>query len=81
MERINVRVDDQLVKELEAEARETGVRFSDVVRQALAEHIERRTPRKTCLDIARSIGIVGLYQDAPADLSTNPIHMEGFGSD
>jgi metal-responsive CopG/Arc/MetJ family transcriptional regulator len=81
MERINVRVDQRLKQELEAEAREKGVSPSDVVRQALEEHIRQRTPRETCLDIARRIGIVGIYKDAPHDLSTNPEHMEGFGRD
>jgi metal-responsive CopG/Arc/MetJ family transcriptional regulator len=79
MERINVRVDHKLKRELEAEARAKGVSPSDIVRQALREHLERREPRETCLDIARRIGIVGIYKDTPPDLSTNPAHMEGFG--
>jgi metal-responsive CopG/Arc/MetJ family transcriptional regulator len=79
MERINVRVDQRLKQELEAEAREKGVSPSDVVRQVLEEHVRQRTPRQSCLDIARRIGIIGVYKDAPQDLSTNPDHMEGFG--
>jgi len=81
MERINVRVDERLKQELEAEPREKGVSPSDIVRQALEEHMRQRTPRETCLDIARRIGILGIYKDAPHDLSTNPEHMEGFGRD
>jgi len=81
MERINVRVDERLKQELEAEARETGVSPSDIVRQALAEHMRQRTPRESCLDIARRIGILGVYKNTPHDLSTNPEHMEGFGGD
>jgi|PeaSoiMetatran63_FD_contig_41_4030320_length_476_multi_11_in_0_out_0_2 metal-responsive CopG/Arc/MetJ family transcriptional regulator len=79
MERINVRVDQRLKHELEAEARERGVRPSEIVREALNEHVHRRTPRQSCLDIARRIGIIGVYKDTPPDLSTNPEHMEGFG--
>jgi metal-responsive CopG/Arc/MetJ family transcriptional regulator len=81
MERINVRVDKRLKAELEAEAREKGVSSSDVVREALEEHVRRRTPKESCLDIARRIGIIGVYKDGPTDLSTNPEHMEGFGRD
>jgi metal-responsive CopG/Arc/MetJ family transcriptional regulator len=81
MERINVRVDQRLKQELVAEAREKGVSPSDIVRQALEEHMRQRTPRETCLDLARRIGILGVYKDAPHDLSTNPEHMEGFGRD
>lgn len=84
MERINARVEIRLKRQLEAEAREKGVRPSDIVRQALEEHLRRRTPRENCLDVARRIGIVGIDNvgidnDAPDDLSTNPEHMEGFG--
>jgi Arc/MetJ-type ribon-helix-helix transcriptional regulator len=81
MERINVRVDPRLKEELQAEAREKGVSPSDIVRQALEEHMRQRTPRETCLDVARRIGILGIYKDAPHDLSTKPDHMEGFGRD
>ena len=81
MERINVRVDPQLKRELEIEAREKGVRPSDIVREALAEHVRRRTPQASCLDIARRIGFIGAYKGGPSDLSTNPEHMEGFGRD
>lgn len=79
MERINVRVDDQVKKWLETEAKEKGVRPSDIVREALQEHIRHRVPSQTCLDIARRIGFIGAYKDTPPDLSTNPEHMEGFG--
>ena len=81
MERINVRVDERLKRELEAEAREKGVRPSDVVREALREHLKARSPRPSCLDLARRIGIVGVYTDAPSDLSTNKDYFEGFGGD
>jgi hypothetical protein len=81
MERINVRVDKRLKHELKAEAREKGVSPSEIVRQALEEHMRQRTPRESCLDIARRIGILGVYKDAPPDLSTNPEYMDGFGRD
>ena len=81
MERINVRVDERLKHDLEAEAREKGVSPSEIVRQALEEHMRQRIPRESCLDIARRIGILGVYKDTPHDLSTNPEHMEGFGRD
>ena len=79
MERINVRVDKRLKRELEAEAQKRGVSPSDIVRQVLQAHINQRVPAETCLDIARRIGIVGIYKNAPHDLSTNPKYMEGFG--
>ena len=81
MERINVRVDPRLKQQLEAEAREQGVRPSDIVRRALEEHMQKRTPRESCLDLANRLGILGVFKGGPSDLSTNPEHMEGFGRD
>ncbi len=81
MERINVRVEARLKQQLEAEAKQRGVRPSDVVRQALEEHIRQRTPRLNCRDLAERLGILGSAKGLPTDLSTNPEHMEGFGRD
>jgi hypothetical protein len=81
MERINVRVEERLKQQLEAEAREKGVRPSDIVREALEEHMRQRTPRLNCRDLAERLGILGSAKGLPADLSTNPKHMEGFGRD
>ncbi len=54
---------------------------SEIVRQALEAHLERLEPCETAYDLARRLGILGVYKDAPPDLSTNPEHMEGFGRD
>jgi metal-responsive CopG/Arc/MetJ family transcriptional regulator len=80
MDRINVRLDPQLKEQLEAAARAEGVRPSDVVRTALREHLKAKRSQPSCLDIARQIGIVGVYTDAPSDLSTNKAYFDGFGS-
>jgi hypothetical protein len=36
---------------------------------------------RTCLDVARELGVIGIAEDLPEDLSTNPKHFEGFGED
>ena len=81
MERINVRVDQRLKQELEAEAREKGVRPSVIVRQVSggAPPVEGSTPN--CLELAERLGLIGSAKGLPTDLSTNPEHMEGFGRD
>jgi Arc/MetJ-type ribon-helix-helix transcriptional regulator len=79
MERINVRIDEQLKRELEAAARSAGVRPSDVVRQALEAHLRQRSPRPDCRDLAERLGLLGSAGGLPADLATNPEHMNGFG--
>ena len=67
MQRINVRVDERLKQEVEAEAREKGVRPSDIVRQALEEHLKRRTPPLNCLELAERLvlAVRGVRLQAP----------------
>lgn len=79
MARINIRVEERLKRELEDEAQKRGVSPSDVVREALESHLEARPKRRTCLEIAREIGLIGCAKGLPADLSTNRSHFEGFG--
>ncbi len=79
MDRINVRLEPQLKQQLGALARSQDLNPSEVDREALREHLKAKIPRRSCLDIARKLGVVGIYTDAPSDLSTNPVHMEGFG--
>jgi len=43
--------------------------------------MRQRTPRESAYDIAKRLGIIGSAKGLPADLSTNPEHMEGFGRD
>ena len=34
---------------------------------------------KTCLDLAKELGLIGVVKGAFSDLSTNKAHFEGFG--
>jgi hypothetical protein len=81
MERINVRVEDTLKQRLEIEATQKGVSPSAIVRQVLEDHIRRQTPLENCLQLAERLGILGSIKGLPADLTTNPDYMEGFGRD
>ena len=81
MERINVRVDDQLKQRLESEAREKGIRPSAIVRQLLEEHYRPHPTAENCYQLAERLGLLGSIKGLPTDLSTNPAHMEGFGRD
>lgn len=81
MERINVRLDDQTKRALEAEAQARGVSPSEVVRAALAEHLKARATPPNALDLARRLGLIGCAPGLPSDLSTNRDHFDGFGRD
>lgn len=79
MERISFRIDADLKRRLEAEAKATGVSPSDLVREALREHLRSREADESCYDLAQRLGIIGSAKGLPPSLSANPAHMEGFG--
>jgi hypothetical protein len=81
MERINVRVTDQLKRDVVAEARRKGVRPSDIVREVLEEHMKKRVPRRNCRELADQIGLIGSVEGLPEDLSTSRDHLARFGGD
>lgn len=37
--------------------------------------------RRSAYDIAKAAGVIGAISVGPADVSTNPKHMEGFGGE
>ena len=78
-ERMTVRVKKGLRQQLEAEARVKGVSPSEIVRQAIEEHLRQQKPPESCYDLAKRLGLIGVFKGGPSDLSTNPAHMEGFG--
>ena len=81
MDRISIRVEGTLKKQLEGEAARKGTSPSAIIRQLLEEHYQNAEPQEDCLQMAKRLGIVGIYHDLPPDLSTNPEYMEGFGRD
>jgi Arc/MetJ-type ribon-helix-helix transcriptional regulator len=77
--RVTVRMPGELKNALDAEASATGHSPSEIVRVALSRHLRKRGPPRTCLDVARELGVIGAAKDLPRDLSTNLRHFEGFG--
>ena len=79
MKTISLKLSEGLLRKLEHAARERKQSKSEVVRVALTKHLNgaRSTARPlSVLDVAGDL--VGCAE-GPADLSTNPKYMEGFG--
>ncbi len=75
---VTVKVEDRLLAELEAEASARGVSRSDVVR----ERLERPRSAKGRIEGSlwdRMKDLVIHDPRAPADLSSNKDHMDGYG--
>ncbi len=78
-DRITIRIDPALRRELGERASAKGKRESEVVREALREYFTAHGARETCYDVALRAGIVGIVKTAPSDISTNRKYFKGFG--
>jgi metal-responsive CopG/Arc/MetJ family transcriptional regulator len=79
--RISIRVSQELEKQLAAIVQSTGQTESEVVRAALEDYCEKHSTKPSAYDLFKAAGLIGCAKDLPADLSTNPKYMEGFGRD
>jgi predicted transcriptional regulator len=71
---LTIRLDPELVKALEEEARRTGSNKGEIVREAIRDRLA--SSRRSALDALQDLnGIV----DGPADLSTNKRHLADLG--
>jgi len=79
MQTISLKLPDDLLAELEREAKARRVTKSVLVRESLETALRRRPGRRSasCFDLARDLA--GSVKGLPRDLGDNPIYMEGFG--
>jgi len=78
--RITVRFPAALRQRLRAAALRGGTRESDLVRGAVARQLAAEDDALTAYERAKKAGLIGAVQGASRDLSTNPAHLDGFGS-
>ena len=89
-----IELDEQQRAELAALSEQFGKPWSAVQSEALADYRERHpmarwrgkpipkvAPGENFLEAAERLGLIGCISGGPAELSTNPAHMEGFGRD
>lgn len=79
MQTISLKLPDDLLAELEREAKARRVTKSVVIREGLETVLRKRPSRRsaTCFDLARDLA--GSLKSLPRDLAHNPKYMEGFG--
>ena len=78
MKAIFVKLPDPLFHDLAQRAKTSASSQSEIIRTALAAHLhnDAQAPAASCAErTSRWTGIV----QGPADLSTNPDHLRGFG--
>ena len=79
MQTISLKLPDDLLAELEREAKARRVTKSVVVRESLEAALRPRPGRRaaSCFDLARDLA--GSVRGLPHDLAHNPKYMDGFG--
>ena len=79
MKTISLKLPDDLLTQLDNEARARRVTKSRVVRESLelALHTNAKSKKASCYDLARDLA--GKLKGLPEDLAENPKYMEGFG--
>ena len=78
MHTISIKLSDDLLTKIRSTAKKRGETRSAVMREALEEYLSESKEQTagSCLDLARDVaGCV----EGPADLSTNPAHLERYG--
>lgn len=79
MRTISLKLPEDLLAELEREAKARRVTKSVLVRDSLEIALRRRPTRAaaSCYDLARDLA--GSVKGLPRDLANNPRYMDGFG--
>ena len=79
MQTISLKLPEDLLADLEREAKARRVTKSVLVRESLERTLRQRSRRgaASCYDRARDLA--GRLKGLPRDLATNPKYVDGFG--
>jgi hypothetical protein len=79
MRTISLKLPDDLLAQLDSEAKARRVTKSWLVRDSLERALRGQSPKRvlSCYDLARDLA--GAVKSLPDDLADNPKYMEGFG--
>lgn len=79
MQTISLKLPDDLLAQLDSEAKARRVTKSWLVRDSLEKALRKpsRNGAASCYDLARDLA--GTVKGLPKDLAGNPKYMEGFG--
>ena len=79
MRTISLKLPDDLLVQLDSEAKARRVTKSWLVRESLEKALSKQSPRGavSCYDLARDLA--GIAKGLPEDLADNPKYLDGFG--
>jgi len=80
MNTLTIKIPPQLEAAVAAASAQDHLSKSELVRRALERYLQQRTSRAPFVSaLDRAGDLVGCFQGGPADLSSNPEHLSGFG--
>ena len=79
-DRLSIRLPKSLRRRIDALSESTGKSDSEIARQAIEQYLDRTPASPSAYDVALKAGWIGCFNSGIGDLSTNPKHMEGFGT-
>lgn len=78
MTAVTLKLQDDLLASIDAEARRTHRNRSDVMRELMRKALADK-PKPSLLELAGDL--VGRYGSGIGDLGSNPAHLEGLGEE
>jgi predicted DNA-binding protein len=78
-QRVTVRIPRSLSQRLRVCAQLRGQSESEVIREALERHLEKKLKRLSAYEVFKAAGLIGCIKGAPKDLSTNKKYFKSFG--
>ena len=81
MNTLTVKIPPGLGRELAQVSEQEHLTKSELVRRALVAYIRQRNQSSAIVSALDQAGdLVGCFSGGPADLASNPGHLDGFGS-
>ena len=79
MRTISLKLPDDLLVQLNSDAKAKRVTKSWLIRESLKKAFRKQSPggEVSCYDLA--VDLAGTLKDLPKDLAENPQYMDGFG--
>ncbi len=78
-DRFTVRIPGSLSQRLRVCAQLQGRSESEIIREALERHLQKKAKSLSAYDLFQAAGLIGCVKGAPKDLSTNKKYFIGFG--
>ncbi|MBN8443820.1 MAG: CopG family transcriptional regulator [Thauera sp.] len=80
MHTLSIKIDPSLERELALASERENLSKSEFMRRALVSYLRQRNQTTSASSALEQAGdLVGCFSGGPADLSSNPRHLDAFG--